>query len=90
MKKLILFVSTTLLTLSMSAQTLVKGGQFKDRILPMHGSVTKSDGQTIWGASGIQGRFLDNGAEPKTLSNGKPDVSYHLRKPTIPRTIPLN
>ena len=76
MKKLILFVSTTLLTLSMSAQTLVKGGQFKDRILPMQGSVTKTAGQNIWGASGVQGRFLDNGAEPKTLSNGKPDVSY--------------
>ena len=76
MKKLILFVSTTLLALTISAQALVKGGQFKDRILPMQGSVTKSDGQTIWGASGVQERFLDNGAEPKTLSNGKPDVSY--------------
>ena len=76
MKKLNLFVSTTLLALTISAQALVKGGQFKDRILPMQGSVTKSDGQTIWGASGVQERFLDNGAEPKTLSNGKPDVSY--------------
>lgn len=68
MKKLILFVSTTLLALTISAQTLVKGGQFKDRILPMQGSVTKSDGQTIWGASGVQERFLDNGAEPKNSS----------------------
>ena len=68
MKKLILFVSTTLLALTISAQALVKGGQFKDRILPMQGSVTKSDGQTIWGASGVQERFLDNGAEPKNSS----------------------
>ena len=76
MKKLFILVSTTFLTMAVYAQTLVKGGQFKDRILPMQGSQIKSDGQTIWGASGVQGRFLDNGAEPETLPNGKPKVSY--------------
>ena len=76
MKKLILLVSTVLLPLVMSAQTFVEGGQFKDRILPMQGSQTKSADETVWGASGVQGRFLDNGAEPTTLPNGKPDVSY--------------
>lgn len=76
MKKLILLVSTVLLPLAMSAQTFVAGGQFKDRILPMQGSQTKSADETVWGASGVQGRFLDNGAEPTTLPNGKPDVSY--------------
>lgn len=76
MKKLILFVSTTLLTLSMSAQTLVKGGQFKDRILPMQGSVTKTAGQNIWGLETVQGRYLDNGAEPASTADGKPTLSY--------------
>ena len=75
MKKLFLFISTTLLSLSLSAQTLVNGGQFKDRILPMQGSQVASDGQIIWGAQEVQGRFLDNGAEPQT-SNGKPTLSY--------------
>lgn len=76
MKKLNLFVFTILLPLAMSAQTFIHGGQFKDRILPMQGSQTKSAAEVIWGASGVQGRFLDNGAEPATLSSGKPDVSY--------------
>lgn len=76
MKKLNLFVFTILLPLAMSAQTFIHGGQFKDRILPMQGSQTKSAEEVIWGASGVQGRFLDNGAEPATLSSGKPDLSY--------------
>lgn len=76
MRKLILFVSTALIALSMGAQTLVKGGQFKDRILPMQGSVTKSAGQNIWGQEGVQGRFLDNGAEPASTTDGKPTLSY--------------
>ena len=76
MKKLILFVSTTFIALSMSAQTIVNGGQFKDRILPMQGSVTKSAEQAIWGQEGVQGRFLDNGAEPASTTDGKPTLSY--------------
>lgn len=51
------------------AQSLVTGGQFKDRIMPMQGSVTleamKADnaGATIWGADGVQNRYVDNGVE---------------------------
>lgn len=51
------------------AQNLVTGGQFKDRIMPMQGRVTletmKADnpGATIWGAAGVQNRYVDNGVE---------------------------
>lgn len=56
-------------SLTVTAQTLVTGGQFKDRILPMHGQVTIADKRTdnpsarTWGAPGVQNRYLDNGVE---------------------------
>lgn len=64
------------LSISAIGQTLVAGGQFKDRILPMQGSVVKNAGQTIWGASGVQGRYLDNGVEPSADNGGKAILSY--------------
>lgn len=50
------------MTMTLNAANLVEGGQFKDRILPMQGSIQKNSGEEIWGASGVQNRFLDNGA----------------------------
>lgn len=58
-----------LAALPAQAQSLVTGGQFKDRIMPMQGSVTletmKADNPdaTIWGADGVQNRYVDNGVE---------------------------
>lgn len=58
-----------LAALPVQAQSLVTGGQFKDRIMPMQGRVTletmKADnpGATIWGADGVQNRYVDNGVE---------------------------
>lgn len=51
------------------SQSLVTGGQFKDRILPMQGSVTletlkaENPNAKIWGAPGVQNRYIDNGIE---------------------------
>lgn len=52
-----------------NAQTLVEGGNFKDRILPMQGSVTletltqSNPNAKIWGAQDVQNRYIDNGCE---------------------------
>lgn len=52
-----------------SAQSLVNGGQFKDRIMPMQGSVTletlkaENPNAKIWGAPEVQNRYVDNGTE---------------------------
>lgn len=52
-----------------NAQTLVEGGNFKDRILPMQGSVTLetltqgNPNAKIWGAQDVQNRYIDNGCE---------------------------
>ena len=78
MKKLILFVSTTFIALSMSAQTIVNGGQFKDRILPMQGSVTKSAEQAktnscIFSVSGQRLRTLQKGIN---IVNGRKVLVY--------------
>ena len=78
MRKLILFVSTTLIALSMGAQTLVKGGQFKDRILPMQGSVTKSAEQAktnscIFSIHGQRLRTLQKGIN---IVNGRKILVY--------------
>lgn len=56
------------MALTLNAANPIEGGQFKDRILPMQGSIQKDPGEEIWGASGVQGRFLDNGAETPDLS----------------------
>lgn len=56
------------MTMTLNAANLVEGGQFKDRILPMQGSIQKNSGEEIWGASGVQNRFLDNGAENPDIS----------------------
>jgi len=78
MKKLILFVSTTFIALSMSAQTIVNGGQFKDRILPMQGSVTKSAEQAktnscIFSIHGQRLRTLQKGIN---IVNGRKVLVY--------------
>ena len=57
-------------------QTYAEGGQFKDRILPMQGSQTAQEGTPVWGASGVQGRYLDNGAEPASDASGNALYSY--------------
>lgn len=65
----LLSLGTMLAALPAQAQSLVTGGQFKDRIMPMQGSVTletmKADNPdaTIWGAAGVQNRYVDNGVE---------------------------
>lgn len=68
-KKSILLLCTLCAGLLSNAQTLVRGGNFKDRILPMRGAVTldtlrqKDPNARIWGAPGVQNRFIDNGCE---------------------------
>ena len=68
-KKLIFFLLPLNFCIGGSAQTLVEGGNFKDRILPMHGSVTletqkqKDPTAHIWGAQDVQNRYIDNGCE---------------------------
>ena len=58
----------------LSAQTLVAGGQFKDRIQPMQGCVTletmraENPSAKIWGAPGVQNRFVDNGVEADNMN----------------------
>lgn len=76
MRKLKILLMTMLITQSVSAQTLVSGGQFKDRILPMQGANVNADGNVIWGAQGVKNRYLDNGAEPANDGSGKPSHSY--------------
>lgn len=70
MKKKLNLLSLALCTcLFGNAQTLVEGGNFKDRILPMRGSVTLETLQQtnpnakIWGARDVQNRYIDNGCE---------------------------
>ncbi len=69
LKNFFLVTTLTALSLPSLAQTLATGGQFKDRILPMQGSVTLQTLQatnpsaTIWGAPGVQNRYVDNGIE---------------------------
>lgn len=70
MRKKLNLLSLALCTgLSCNAQTLAEGGNFKDRILPMHGSVTletlrQTDPDAkIWGAQDVQNRYIDNGCE---------------------------
>lgn len=64
-----LSVAMTATFMSAHGQNIVNGGQFKDRILPMQGSVTletlRKDNPeaSIWGAPGVQNRFTDNGIE---------------------------
>lgn len=73
MKKTILTIVTLLFCVAAGAQTLVKGGQFMDLLMPMEGSVaaTSSDWGTTSGANtqyngtwtGTLGRWKDNGIE---------------------------
>lgn len=70
MRKKLNLLSLALCTgLFCNAQTLAEGGNFKDRILPMHGSVTletlrQTDPDAkIWGAQDVQNRYIDNGCE---------------------------
>lgn len=68
-KKLYLLSLALCAGLFCNAQTLAEGGNFKDRILPMHGSVTletlrQTDPDAkIWGAQDVQNRYIDNGCE---------------------------
>lgn len=70
----LLSLGVMLAALPAQAQSLVTGGQFKDRIMPMQGSVTletmKADNPdaTIWGAAGVQNRYVDNGVEAEGLN----------------------
>ncbi len=65
----------------MQGQTLMDGGQFMDRILPMEGNNLSSD---VWGAPGVKPRLVDNGIEDATYSywGGNivkaADGKYHL------------
>lgn len=65
----LLSLGAMMAALPAQAQSLVTGGQFKDRIMPMQGCVTletmKADNPdaTIWGADGVQNRYVDNGVE---------------------------
>ncbi len=58
----------------LSAQTLVTGAQFMDRIQPMQGSVTletlkaENPSAKIWGATGVQNRYVDNGVEADDMN----------------------
>lgn len=70
MKKKLYLLSLALCTsLFSDAQTLAEGGNFKDRILPMRGSVTletlrqTDPNAKIWGAQDVQNRYIDNGCE---------------------------
>ena len=69
MKKQILLSFVVPFVANVHAQELVEGGQFKDRILPMRGNVTLSSlkendpSAKIWGATGVQNRYVDNGTE---------------------------
>ncbi|MDE6523849.1 MAG: glycoside hydrolase family protein [Muribaculaceae bacterium] len=65
--KLISLVGISM-AMTLNAANPIVGGQFKDRILPMQGSTQKNPGEEIWGASGVQNRFLDNGTENPDLS----------------------
>ncbi len=62
-------------------EQLVKGGQFKDRFLPMKGNILSSD---TWGADCVLPRYIDNGIEDRIWSywggNIKKgdDGKYHL------------
>ena len=70
----LLSLGAMLAALPAQAQSLVTGGQFKDRIMPMQGCVTletmKADNPaaTIWGAKGVQNRYVDNGTEDAGLN----------------------
>ena len=68
-------------TLPEEWNSLVKGGRFKDRFLPMKGSNLSSD---TWGTAGVKPRFTDNGIEDRIWSywggnivKGDDDL-YHL------------
>lgn len=69
LKLLYLCAAFTASLTSVSGQNLVTGGQFKDRIMPMQGSVTletlkaENPDTKIWGAPGVQNRYIDNGIE---------------------------
>ena len=41
-------------------QSLIKGGRFMDRFLPMQGSIISKD---VWGADSVRLRYVDNGIE---------------------------
>ena len=62
-------------------QSLIKGGRFMDRFLPMQGSIISKD---VWGADSVRLRYVDNGIElPATSFWGgnivqTPDSCYHL------------
>lgn len=77
MEKTLLSIIVLISALCASAQTdIVPGGQFKDRILPMQGSMVRDSSRPVWGASGVQGRLLDNGAEPLSTLEGKAVTNY--------------
>ena len=89
---ILLLLSLTITSNSLQAQvtertlpeewnSLVKGGRFKDRFLPMKGSNLSSD---TWGTAGVKPRFTDNGIEDRIWSywggnivKGDDDL-YHL------------
>ena len=62
-------------------QSLIKGGRFMARFLPMQGNITSKD---VWGADSVRLRYVDNGIElPATSFWGgnivqTPDSCYHL------------
>jgi hypothetical protein len=62
-------------------QSLIKGGRFMDRFLPMQGNITSKD---VWGADSVRLRYVDNGIElPATSFWGgnivqTSDSCYHL------------
>ena len=73
---ILLLLSLTITSSSLHAQvsertlpeewnSLVKGGRFKDRFLPMKGSNLSSD---TWGTAGVKPRFTDNGIEDRIWS----------------------
>ena len=73
MKKTLMFLGVLAMAMSVSAQTLKKGGQFMDLLLPMEGSfaATSNDWGTTAGENtkyagtwtGTLGRWKDNGIE---------------------------
>ncbi len=63
-------------------ESLIEGGAFKDRLLPMQGDVLTSE--NIWGWEGVKPRYIDNGLEDNKWSywGGNifkgDDGKYHL------------
>lgn len=86
---ILLFLCMT--TYSSHAQTLIKGGQFIDRILPMEGKDLRSD---LWGAKEVLPRLADNGIEDSIYSywGGNilqgPDGLYYMNVAGWPENSP--